>query len=273
MPELTIDGRRVAFSEQGSGPAVVMLHAGAGSGKQWAKTAALLQDRFRIIAPDFWGFGGTEPWPADRGLTHDDQAQLVIEVVRQLHAAPIHLVGHSYGGGAAIRYLLARQEEVRSAVLIEPIAPRLLESAGEASLFAEYFAVADGFLKHAAAGRVDDAWRTFLDYRNGAGTWERLPEPSKERFRGTTANTVVGFHSNLDTATSIDDLRRIDVPVLMLCGEKTTLPDRRVAAIVHEHLPRGRFEVIPGAEHMSPLTHPAFVGAAILRHIDSPGRN
>lgn len=269
MPEVAIDGRKVAYWVAGSGPTVVMLHAGAGSGKQWLKIAAELQSRFRIVAPDFWGFGATDPWPSGAVLTHDDQANLVAQMVRQLGIAPIHLVGHSYGGGVAIRYLFECLPDVRSAVLIEPIVPRLLESSGEPALFEEYFRVADGFMRNAAAGRLDDAWRMFLDYRNGAGTWDKLPEPTRERFRSTTNNTVVGFGSNLRNTTSPDDLLHIDIPVLMLRGEKTTHPDRRVTEIVHEHLPQSRIEIIPGAEHMSPLTRPDWIAAAIARHIDA----
>ena len=62
MAELSIEGRLVSYFECGSGAPVVLLHAGAGSGKQWLKTARLLEARFQVIAPDLWGFGGTEKW-------------------------------------------------------------------------------------------------------------------------------------------------------------------------------------------------------------------
>ena len=69
MPELALRGRRVAYLEQGRGAPLVLLHAGGSSGKQWIKTAAFLADRFRVIAPDLWGFGLTEAWPGDERLT------------------------------------------------------------------------------------------------------------------------------------------------------------------------------------------------------------
>ena len=52
-----------------------------------------------------------------------------------------------------------------------------------------------------------------------------------------------------------------------MCGEKTTIPDRRVTEILRDHIPRCRYEVIPGAEHMSPLSHPEFIAQAIERHV------
>ena len=40
-----------------------------------------------------------------------------------------------------------------------------------------------------------------------------------------------------------------------------------MAEILRDHIPRSRYELIPGAEHMSPLSHPEFVAEAIERHV------
>jgi pimeloyl-ACP methyl ester carboxylesterase len=98
MAEISIEGRRVSYFECGSGAPIVLLHAGAGSGKQWVKTARLLEARFLLIAPDLWGFGGTESWSGEQELTHDHQALLVANLIEHLCNEPVHLVGHSYGG-------------------------------------------------------------------------------------------------------------------------------------------------------------------------------
>lgn len=269
MAEIDIEGRRVYYSACGSGTPVVLLHAGAGSGKQWVKTAHLLEARFRVIAPDLWGFGGTERWSGDQELTHDHQALLVARVIEYLCKEPVHLVGHSYGGATAVRVILQSRELVRTAVLIEPILTPLLQLAGEEKLFREYFDMAQAFLGNVTVGNLDEAWRVFLDYRNGLGTWQALPEPSRERFRAATESTVAGFCSNLSNPTSLRDLEQLSLPTLVMCGERTTVPDRRLTEILRDHIPGCRYEVIPGAEHMSPLTHPAFIAEAVERHINA----
>ena len=269
MAEISIEGRRVSYSECGSGACVVLLHAGAGSSKQWVKTAHLLEARFRVIAPDLWGFGGTEPWPADQELTHDHQALLVARVIQHRCKERVHLVGHSYGGATAVRLILRNSELVRTVVLIEPILTPLLQLAGEEKLFHEYFDMAQAFLGNVTAGNLDEAWRAFLDYRNGPGTWQALPEPSRERFRAMTGSTVAGFRSNLSNPTSLQDLEQLSLPTLVMCGEKTTVPDRRLTEILRDHIPQCRYEVIPGAEHMSPLSHPAIIAEAVERHINA----
>lgn len=269
MAEITIEGRRVSYFESGAGAPILLLHAGGTSGKQWAKTARLLEARFRVIAPDLWGFGDTESWSREQELTHDHQARLVAGVIEHLCKEPVHLVGHSYGGATAVRLILRNRTLVRTAVLIEPIVMSLLKLAGEEKLFREYFEMAQSFMGNVAAGNLDEAWRVFLDYRNGPGTWQALPEASKARFRAATESTVAGFRSNLSNPTSIKDLERLSLPILVLCGEHTTVPDRRVTEILRDHILQCRYEVIPGAEHMSPLTHPAFIAEAIERHINA----
>ena len=127
--------------------------------------------------------------------------------------------------------------------------------------------MATSFLENAAAGRIDDAWEVFLDYRNGPGTWNALAETAKQRFRSGTQATVIGFRSNLNNQTSIDEIESFALPTLVLRGENTTVPDRRVAEILRDHIPLCRYEIIPEAEHMSPLTHPAFIAEAVERHI------
>ena len=84
-----------------------------------------------------------------------------------------------------------------------------------------------------------------------------------------TGSTVAGFRSNLSNPTSLQDLEQLSLPTLVMCGEKTTVPDRRLTEILRDHIPQCRYEVIPGAEHMSPLSHPAFIAEAVERHINA----
>ena len=269
MPELTFQGLRVAYLDQGGGVPLVLLHAGGSSGRQWVKTASLLDDRFRVIAPDLWGFGRTEGWTGKESLTHDHQALLVARVIEEVALGPAHLVGHSYGGATALRLVLRRKDLVKTLILIEPILTPLLRLAGEEKVFREYFDMAQAFLTNAAEGRLEEAWRVFIDYRNGPGTWQALPAATKERFVVGTVSAVAGFHSNLSNPTSFEDIRQVQLPTLVMCGENTTPPDRRVTEILREQIPQCQYAIIPGADHMSPLSHPEFVANAIRRHVDA----
>ena len=267
MPAFSVAGIRVQYTESGAGPQVVLLHAGGSSGAQWRKAGAHLEDSFRLVVPDLIGFGETDSWPVPATLTHDGQARLVLAVLDRAGDGPVHVVGHSYGGSTAVRLLLAAPSRVARLVLIEPNLAGLLKEAGEAALYEEYRDLAETFIADAEAGQSERAWHRFFDYRNGAGSWESLPDRLRGRMLDQTMQTVAAYYSNLNNPTTLDDIRSISQPTLVLCGTATTAPDRRITEILRDTLPDCAYETISGAGHMSPLTHPDEVAAAIRRHL------
>jgi lipase len=67
-----------------------------------------------------------------------------------------------------------------------------------------------------------------------------------------------------------DDLspyRALRVPTLLLYGEKTRAPAKAVVRLLTDTLPLVRSQAIPGAGHMSPITHRDQVNALVLEHI------
>jgi pimeloyl-ACP methyl ester carboxylesterase len=270
MAEAEFKGVPVHHETWGTGLPLVALHGGGSSGAQWQRLAAVLQDGNRVIAPDLIGFGKTGAWPEPGGLTHDLQADLVAVLIEQNGSGAVDVVGHSYGGATAVRLALRRPELVRSLVLVEPVIMSLLREAND-PLFGEYRDMAEDFVRHARAGRENDAWALFLDYRNGPGTWVGTPEKAKTRFLGQTAQTVEGFLSNLSNPTTLDDCRRISAPTTIVCGAETTAPDRRVTELLRDAVPGCRHVTIPGAGHMSPLTHPEDLARIVLDHLGWDG--
>jgi pimeloyl-ACP methyl ester carboxylesterase len=267
MPTLVHEGKAVNYVESGAGDSVVLLHAGGSSGRQWRKVAGSLEADYRLIAPDLFGFGETEPWSGSGDLTHNAQAALVRELIVKVCNCPAHVVGHSYGGATAMRLWLMAPDLVRSLVFIEPILTPLLPQVGEDVLFAEYCAVAEDFLQCVGENRNEDAWRGFLNLRNGDGTWERLSDDAKKRFTKGTDQAVDAFKSNLNNPTTLEDCRGVSVSTTIICGANTTAPERRVTEILRDEIPNSAYEIIPEAEHMSPLTHPVEVAMLIRKHL------
>jgi pimeloyl-ACP methyl ester carboxylesterase len=269
MPELQYQGAAINYGDSHHGSPLMLLHSGGSSGAQWRKTDEHLAGKYRLLTPDFYGHGGSDAWNHPAVLQHDDQADLVAAVVKYagLAASTIDIVGHSYGGAGAIRMMLRKLVNIRSLVLIEPMLARLLPEVGESELFTEYEYLAHGFLNRVTAGEKNDAWRFFLDYRNGEGHWDKFPEKTQTRFLGQTDATHKAFQSNLSNPTTLADIASLNLPITIVCGERTTAPDRRVTELLRDTLTNMRYAVIPGAEHMSPLTHPAEVAAIIERHL------
>jgi pimeloyl-ACP methyl ester carboxylesterase len=268
MATLSMDGIAVHYRESGSGDPVVLLHGGGSSGAQWKGVCGLLADRFRTITIDHYGHGGTAPWPGPpEARSHDAEAELVRGVIERV-GEPAHLVGHSYGGGVALRMALLCSGPLRSLTLLEPIALSILRHRGEHALARDYEDFARSFIRDVAAGDVEGAWERFLDGNGEPGTWERTPPEARAKFVAMTPAIASGWYANLNHDTAPDDCGAIALPTLLLHGERTKPHFRRITELLAEHIPAARLQVLPGAGHMSPLTHPQAVAEALAAHLD-----
>ena len=115
---VTTGGVRLAYDDVGSGPTVVCLHAiGHGAG-DFARLAARLRDRHRVLALDWPGQGWSDP---DREPPSSRRyAELCAGFLAAVDAGPVVIVGNSIGGGVAIRHAAAHPGQVRGLVLANP---------------------------------------------------------------------------------------------------------------------------------------------------------
>jgi pimeloyl-ACP methyl ester carboxylesterase len=265
LPTFSVNGASAHFSETGPGERVVFLHSGAGEASDWNRVASRMPAGYRCAALDFYGCGRTPPWRGPVPMTIDDQADLVAALIRLL-GAPAHLAGHSYGGAIALRLVVTQPELVRTVSLIEPQCYPLLRERGDA-LFESSVSQWNSFRTAQERGQPEHGWRTFIDYYSGAGFFDRLRPAVREKMLATPK--VESWQVLFSNPTTIDDLLRTSVPALVLCGDLTTVRERRMCEIISDALPDASLEFIPHAGHMSPMTHPKDVATRIAAHIAS----
>lgn len=93
---LTIDGRSVYVQTRGRGPTMFLLHGFPTSSYDWGPVMDRLQERWRLVTFDFWGYGLTDK-PIAFSYSLFDQADLVESVARQLGIAESVIVSHDMG--------------------------------------------------------------------------------------------------------------------------------------------------------------------------------
>ena len=105
----------------GAGAPLVVLHGLLGSSRNWQSAGVALAERgHRVLAPDLRNHGSS-PWGDDcsyAALAHD-----AIALLDGLSLGPVHLVGHSMGGKAAMRLVMDRPDLVARLTVVD-IAPR-----------------------------------------------------------------------------------------------------------------------------------------------------
>lgn len=95
----------IAYLAAGEGQPLVLLHGFPQHSYMWVKIIPALAERFRVIAPDLRGMGGSSITLT--GYNKETQAKDVFELVKKLGFESIYLVGYDHGGGVA--YSLSSQ--------------------------------------------------------------------------------------------------------------------------------------------------------------------
>jgi pimeloyl-ACP methyl ester carboxylesterase len=115
---VVVDGSRVAFRQEGAGPDVVLLHGSMGSAEDFEPVFEALTRGHRVTAVDRPGFGGSQARGDDATLTGN--ARLLAGLVRAVGLTRPVVVGHSHGGGVALRLAASEPDLVSGLVLIAP---------------------------------------------------------------------------------------------------------------------------------------------------------
>jgi pimeloyl-ACP methyl ester carboxylesterase len=246
-------------------PAVLLIHSGGLSSRQWRGLADALAPHYRVLAPDLLGYGDSGPWPAGEPF-HFHQDVAFLESLLAGETEPVHVVGHSYGGLLTLHLALKRPDLVRSIAVYEPVAFSVLDRPTDA----EVRAALDDVQWEWTAGpnEVDEEWlRGFVDWWSGPGAWDRLGAPTKDGFRSAGWKLYQEVTSLAADATPVSAYATINVPALLLAGETSPPVEHRIVERLGAALPRAIVHIIPGAGHMGPISHMPVFNRAIAEHL------
>ena len=272
MPTIEAQGAQVSYIEAGCGEPVVLLHSSVSSSAQWRSLIEVLQPRCHVMAPDLYGYGGSDPWPGAGRLRLADEAAIVEELVARC-GGPIHLVGHSYGGAVALHLALTRPEMLRSLTVIEPVSFHLLWNSDPMGVrfYGEVRELADAIWAAVANGNYREAMARFVDYWNGAGAWARLGEAQRQSIVRAAPKVALDFWSTITEPKVLQDYAAVTAPTLLMSGGCSPAPTRRIVDLLAGTIPGASVEFISGAGHMAPLSHRDAVNEAVADHLKRNG--
>jgi len=267
MATLLARNTTLAYTDEGSGPPVILVHSSASSRGQWRAAALRLAPRYRVLAPDLHGYGGTPLPPTLATFGIDDEVAL-LDAMIDLAGGEVQLVGHSYGGAIALRAAVQGPERVRSLVLIEPTAFHLLRLLGERVAWSEVERVAKRHIALVESGDLTGCTEHFLGYWGGLEAWRQLPPEQRARIVQTMPKIAQEWRMVFALDETYESLASLAIPTLLIRGSETTFAARTVVECLRDQFPSHAFVEIAGAGHLSPLTHPAPVNDAIEQFLD-----
>ena len=249
-------------------PTVVALHCSGAGGYEWRRLTQVVGQRFKVAAPDLIGCGTAGHWSGTHAFTASDEAARIVDII-DAAAAPVHLVGHSYGGGVALRVARERPARIASLTLYEPVAFHVLKTAGPDghAAFEEIMALAGRIDRAVLCGAFFAAAQMFIEYWNGASAWSSMDPHAQSLMARYIPKACLEFRAMAEEPTSIGAYRRFSFPTLLMAGEHTSEPVRIIARQLAKAMKSCSMRTVFGAGHMGPFTHAAVVNAMIADHV------
>ena len=266
------DGTDIYYKDWGRGPVVTFSHGWPLNADMWdGQMLFLAQQGFRVVAHDRRGHGRSGQ--ASSGNDMNGYADDLAAVIETLDLRDITLVGHSTGGGEVVRYIGRHgTERVAKVVLIAAVPPLLLKTdANPEGLPMEVF---DGIRAAVAANR-SQAWRDFAPQFYGANrTGSKVSQGTLDQFwlwsmQAGLKNAYESIKAFSETDFT-EDLKKIDVPTLLLHGEDDQVVPVHDSARKSARLIEGAKAIYyPGAPHGITATHQDQINAELLAFLRS----
>jgi pimeloyl-ACP methyl ester carboxylesterase len=261
------------------GPLVVLVHGLGGSHLNWDLIAPLLTPHARVLALDLPGFGRSEP--GDRRATVQANVAVLDRFLREVAGEPVVLVGNSMGGMISLLETAAAPEFVRGLVLLDPAVPgpRPTLDPLVALMFTAYALPGVGERHLRARRRRTGAQAQVVEMLRLCGVDPAAVPPSlldrsaalleqRQDVAGMDRAFLAAARSLLRVLLDPRAYRRamaeVEVPVLLLHGDRDRLVPVQNARDVARRNPGWRYLELSGVGHVPQLQVPERVAADVL---------
>ncbi|ATY14375.1 alpha/beta hydrolase [Amycolatopsis sp. AA4] len=236
---------------------LVLLHAFPLDARMWDPVRAPLAERFRVITPDQRGLGRSPLPESEAEPDLADAARDVVALLDKLELDQVILGGCSMGGYLAMAVLRQAPERVGGLLLIDTKATADTPEAAQARLDVASRAEAEGVKGWLAEANLPK----LLADSASTDVQTRVRELIDAQPPSGVAWAARAIRNRPD---SVDLLREVDVPALVIVGERDALTPLDAANTMVEALPDATLAVLPDVGHLTPLEDPAGVVEAIL---------
>jgi pimeloyl-ACP methyl ester carboxylesterase len=244
----------------------LLLHGSVSNGAMWRALTRALPAALTVVAPDLIGYGKSAMWRGERPFRLDHERSALAALLPR-SAEAYHLVGHSYGGLVALDLALADPARVRTLTLIEPVFVAGLRREGEMAAYEQFRRVRNDFVSLIAADEREAAMCRFIDFWTGDGAWAALSPSARAESLRVADKVELDWEAAFAADLGTDRLRALASRTLLIGGDRSPEPMRRLLDVLHGLMPGSHRMMVPGANHLLPLTHGAAVNAAIAAHL------
>jgi len=280
MPSIDVDGVSLYYERAGTGEPILFCHGIPTDYRAWNSQVEAFSKRYSTIA-----YSRRHAYPNKRegdgaDSTIGNNAADLKGLIDKLGIAPVHLVGHSYGGFTAAFLAADHPDLVRTLVLVEPaIGTLLVEDQGSSgqmlSLLIRSPSVAlsarrflksvEASSKALAAGKGDKAVQMNVDgIQNKPGAFSSMPDSAKKMMLDN-AKTIAELSTKLPPFRA--HIGKVSCRTLVINGDDSAVWLRRIGELTARGIPKGEALSIPRSRHFPHMENPSEFNSAVLKFV------
>jgi len=254
LPEIEVEGLRIAYQRMGQGPPLVLLHGFIADSGVWRRQIEELSADFDVVAWDAPGCGESSDVPEEFSMA--EFADCLAGLLHAIGVSAAHVLGLSWGGTMALEFYRRRPADVLSLVLAdtyagwtgslgeEAAAQRLARCLRESEMPPDEWVpqwVPHAFSANAPRALLDEYAAIMSDFHPVG-------------FRAMSRAVAPDFR---------DVLPQIEVPTLLIWGDDDKRSPQSAGERMRDEIRGARLVLIPGAGHVSNMEQPALFNAAV----------
>ena len=235
-----------------------LAHSGA-----WRGMGAALDDLVTLHAFDLPCHGKSGDWDG-QGVMHDTATAMALEVLDDIGAGPVDVMGHSFGATVALRLAIEHPHRVRSLVMFEPVffAPLMADDPAFAADYARDTAAFDAALD---AGDSAGAARAFNKTWGSTTPWPEIPQTRRDYMAARIHFVRESSPFFIDDCAGLLAPGRFDaadMPAVLMHGTSSPWAGP-VSHAIARRLRNATEVALEGVGHMAPITDPHNVAAPV----------
>jgi len=258
MTRVSVGDVTLNVVEQGQGEPLLLVHGFPLDHSMWQYQLEGLSSRYRVIAPDLRGFGGSDV--TEGVVTMEQMADDLARLLDALQIAePVNFCGLSMGGYIAWQFATRHGARLKRLILCDTRAVADSKETAEGREKSAQKVLAEG------AQIVADTMQPKLFYRpEGSAEPAYVSQTREVMLRTSVQGMAAALRGMAKRPDMTNRLGEIKVPTLVICGEHDSISPPAEMRKIAEGISQARYVEIAGAGHMAPLEKPAEVNAAIV---------